>query len=511
MCLTANSGSAATPLLNFDFNEGKGATTAESVSSLSGTFGSGTVQSSTDSPTGAASDKSVGLNLGNLTSIGYLAVDDSVNPILAFPTNVAFTIEAWVKGDPADTRTYEGIGAYGRSYKMGLNNGQLQFTLYGIVDINSGFTVPLDGAWHHVAAVWEPGIGATFYFDKNPNSIAETRVPRAYQNNILTIGAENINANAFMGNIDRFRIHQAALTADQLDSEATSPKAPLASTLVAYNFSESTLPYKNAASADRPAYDPSLPVWNSDTPSGKAGDYSLQFGTGQFITVDDSNTKMALDQNDPSFTLQAWVKFTGKPAARMVFFFNNGPGGAISFSVTTDRSVFVTTLGVLDASSTAIVPDDGTWHHIAVVHENGKEIRYYVDGILGFTRAYTGSVIFTRTQTSFYIGSEPGGGLQYTGLLDRLKITSGILTPAQLDFWPIPGVQPGSPSLSIATVEQISWPTTPAGYKLQFSTDLADPKTWADYTNSTPSTASGKYFILVPPTQGKVFYRLYKP
>jgi hypothetical protein len=59
-------------------------------------------------------------------------------------------------------------------------------------------------------------------------------------------------------------------------------------------------------------------------------------------------------------------------------------------------------------------------------------------------------------------------------------------------------------------MEMITWPTTPAGYTLQSSTDLGDPKTWLNVTN-TPSLGGSGKFILVPPTQSKVFYRLFKP
>jgi hypothetical protein len=178
------------------------------------------------------------------------------------------------------------------------------------------------------------------------------------------------------------------------------------------------------------------PAMVADAPSGVLGDKSIQFDAGEYITINDPDTAMQLDPANPSFTLQAWVKFAGTPSGRMVFFFSNGPGGAISFSVNTDRTVFVTTLGVLDANSSAVVPDDGAWHHIAVVHENGVALRYYVDGVLQATRDYTGSVIFTRTQNFFTLGAEPGGGLPYVGQVDRLKVSSGALTAEQLDSDP---------------------------------------------------------------------------
>ncbi|MBI2949458.1 MAG: hypothetical protein HYY23_17610, partial [Verrucomicrobia bacterium] len=102
-----------------------------------------------------------------------------------------------------------------------------------------------------------------------------------------------------------------------------------------------------------PAVDPPTSITGS--PSGSSGDRAINFEAGQYLSVEDPATKMQLDPNNPSFTLQAWVKFSGNPAGRQVFFYSNGPGGAISFSVNTDRTVFVTTLGILDASSQAAI------------------------------------------------------------------------------------------------------------------------------------------------------------
>ena len=118
-----------------------------------------------------------------------------------------------------------------------------------------------------------------------------------------------------MGKIDRFRIHKEVLTADQLDNAAATPKPVRASTLVAYSFDQAAPPFPNAATAVRPAYDIRSPSFVTDTPSGKAGDTALNFTTGQYVTVDDPDLKMQLDTLDPSFTLQAWVKFAGRPAA----------------------------------------------------------------------------------------------------------------------------------------------------------------------------------------------------
>lgn len=508
-------------MLKFEFNEGTGTTVMDEASKLTGTFGLPVDPANNplvvaDSPSAKSGDKAISLNVGNDLGQGFLVIDDSTQPILDLATN-AFTFETWVKIDPNDVRVYEGLGGYGSSIKMGLNNGQLLFTLLGIVDIPSGLDVPKD-AWHHVAVVWEPGVGATFYLDGgSATPVAETRLPRAFTDHYLVIGAETAAGNATQAMMDRFRVHKSALTAEQLDSVAATTKAVLPSTLVAYDFSESAAPWQSSATTARPAItsnnhieNTSRPSFITDTPSGKTGDSALNFKSGQRVVIDDSGALISLDQGDSSFTMQAWVKFGQQPGARSVLYFSNGPGGALSFSVTQDRRVFVTTLGILDVQSSAFVPDDNGWHHVAVVHENGKELRFYVDGNLSDTIAYTGGVTFGRTDTAAYLGCESYGSLPYVGSLDRLRVTSGVLTAEQLDSWPIPGVQPGSPELSIESLVQVAWPTIPAGYSLQSSSDLGEPKNWTTVTNK-PLVGSQGYYLLFPQTAGKVFYRLYKP
>ena len=443
------------PVLDFEFNEGKGPTTTDSVAKIVGTLGyAPPVVITTNAPSGATNDNSIGFNLGVLgTNNSCLVVDDSSSPILAFATNAPFTMQAWVNRATNDTTTYEGIGGYGFSYKMGLGNtGEFVFTLFGIVDLYSGYYPP-PGEWHHLAAAWTPGTGVALYHDGILiTNLAETGVPRAYQFNTLSIGAEQPGNTAFHGLIDRFRIDKTALDVTNLDSNATNPAPVTTNTVVAYTFDQSAYPFPSSGATARPAvpYDTTGPTFVTDTPSGLAGDYALNFAAGQQVVVPDPKTVMQLDTNNPSFTLQSWVKLTGNPTNREVLFYANGPGGAVSFSVytnyytvstntVTNRTVFVTTLGIADVNSKAAIPSDTNWHHIAVVHQNGSNLLFYVDGALADTVAYTNGVIFTRTNQVFYIGSEAGNNLQYLGKLDRLRVTSGILAPADLDYRAVPG------------------------------------------------------------------------
>ncbi|RJP22975.1 MAG: LamG domain-containing protein [Candidatus Omnitrophota bacterium] len=202
----------------------------------------------TDSPSGAAGDLSI--QFKGTSSVGAADPTGLLN-IIQGP----ITIETWVKlNDYNDYWT--GMVSWGFTYKMGIsdagNGGQFIFTFFGIVDIFSGYDVrPLvgDGLWHHFAAAWEPGVGVNFFVDgAEVGSVAETRSPRVPTSTNFTIGGEDVGKVPITACMDRVRIHNAALTAAQLDSVAASPKAPLADTMVHYGFDETHAPYISAGS-----------------------------------------------------------------------------------------------------------------------------------------------------------------------------------------------------------------------------------------------------------------------
>lgn len=504
-------GSAQTTLAEFQFNEGTGNVTQSAVNNLTGTLGNAIavddVQLTADSPAGVAGDGAVKFAGG-----GYLLVDDSDAPILNLRTE-PMTLEAWVKHDGTSARQYEGIMAYGSSYKLGLDTSQLIFTLFGIVDVYSGLTLTPD-EWHHVAAAWEPGVGVTFYLDGATTFVPDANAMRAFANNFFAIGAEGLGT-PILGTLDRVRVHRGLLAAEDLDSVANAPKPPLDATIVSYNFNESAMPFQNGKAPARPTFRGDeyanrgiAPAFAKDSPTGGDTDYCMNFdAAGKRVIVPDPNGVMRLDTGD--FTIQTWAKF-GPQAGRAVILWHNMAGGAFAFSVQ-DRRVHVTTLGYVDQISDAAIPDDGGWHHLAVVHENGKEFRFYVDGVLGDTVPYLQGVrIDERTETSFVIGCEVWGTLPFVGKLDRLMVTKGIVPADKLDFRPIPGVDPSAPELTIQTMVGVAWPGLPAGYKLQSTTDIADPNSWTDVTG-TPFGVEGTFKYYAPVTPVKTFYRLIKP
>lgn len=293
---------------------------------------------------------------------GGLTIDDTENPVLAVLRDSPVTVEAWVK--PSNLTGFQDVFRIGNSLKAGFadpNGTRLVFTLLGIVDIYATLTIPNDDAWHHVAYQWEPGVGVTFYVDGASEFVANTNAAgRDYQNAFMSIGASHASTSPLQGSIDRLRVHNALLTEDELDSDPANPKAPLASTVVAYNFDEGAVPYQSSTNVDRPA-------------------------TNQLP----------------------------------------------------DNFLTATTYGILDAHSNARVPNDGQWHHVAAVIDwDGLQLLFYVDGELADSIFYDQELLPAPDNEAFlYMGSERGGGNPYVGLLDRIKVTRGALTPDELDYF----------------------------------------------------------------------------
>lgn len=272
----------------------------------------------------------------------------------------------------------------------------------------------------------------------------------------------------------------------------------------------------------------SVPTFSTDTPSGLAGDYSISFAevagayAGNRVHVEDPGT--AIDVTDPingtnrSFTFQCWVKFGTQPGARSTLFDNNGPGLKANVAILGDRTLALTTYGIVDMSSKAKIVDDGLWHHAAIVHDDGIEVRFYVDGVLEDTVTYTNSVNISGPQMYFHMGMEVwdwpdyGSGVNpYVGKIDRMSLTRGIVAPNDLDWRPVPGVTPPPPTLGTPQPAiDISWPTLPAGYQLQSSSNVADTNSWTDVVNAPSAVALGSYHYYGPVTSSKTFYRLIK-
>ena len=449
-------------LFSFPFNEGGTNTTfTDTAQGLQGTFGAvvldpliDTVALTNDSPSGLPGDGSF-YNSGK----GFLVADDSASQVLNI-TNGPITMEAWVKKNGNVANTTEGVVSYGSSFKMGFRtSGIMVFTLLGRVDITSTMTrqLPFD-EWVHIATVWQPGVGVTFYVGSNSlfsatnRFVASTTTPAVpVSHNILSIGNEGF-ANPLVASFDRVRIHQALLTEAELDSDPLSPKPNFASTKVSYDFNEAVFPSTNSVGPALPASSagpllPTLtgPTWTNGVTSNP-NDHALFFnGSQRALFLDSSSAPQISLGSDTTgtngdYTLQAWVKLPlgFEPTVRMVMFqYQANP--SFAFSINTGRRLHTTTLGKDDVVSGAQVPNDNQWHHVAAVHQNGTEVRFYIDGILLSRMPYIRGPGLQTTYNLTIGGAAAITANRFIGTLDRISLTKGALTPTQFD---IPGFVP---------------------------------------------------------------------
>lgn len=175
-----------------------------------------------DSPSGAVGDTSL-----YFENRAFAVVHDP-NKVLDVSAGDDFTLEAWVKYAANNTTGRQVLYYYGPGgYSFSLNGGNprsIFVTTLRIADLPStNAPVPPDD-WHHIALVHREGESLTFLVDGVEREVQPyDRGANPTELGRLTIGSEPNGALPFTGWIDRVRISDTALTADELDSDPQQP------------------------------------------------------------------------------------------------------------------------------------------------------------------------------------------------------------------------------------------------------------------------------------------------
>jgi hypothetical protein len=187
------------------------------------------------------------------------------------------------------------------------------------------------------------------------------------------------------------------------------------------------------------------------------------------------------------------------PQRAIMFQYDRKPG--FSFSINTNRTLHTTAFKIKDIVSSAIVPNDGKWHHLAVVHKDGVNMKFYIDATLAATVAYTGGAGF-RTSQTISIGSADDDANPFTGYLDRISFDQRALTPVEFDFPAVPPLAIRKNGIALT----VSWPTGRVAYTLKMN-DTLQSANWI----SVPVTLQGsEYVATVYPTNATRFFTLSK-
>jgi len=292
-----------------------------------------------------------------------------------------------------------------------------------------------DGAWHHVAMVFDASLGGSdrvrLYLDGVKQSVSQENgtSPVTLRNEKLYIGSR-ANGTAlpkFIGELDDIRITGAALTPEQFLRSRTE-SVP---TVVAYwpfaagaeladaaghgysLTSDGVLFRKGAA-----VLDGAQAIFNTAS--------DLQLSPYSMITVEyflrtvDTNQHFVLefttDVNDFALSFNSCINVSGPGLINSLARGSGGYGGC-------------------RASKAA---NDGLWHHVALVFDRAesgpKAAKLYLDGVEQTTPCETTFSNTAKFQNGkLFIGSRNNGTARpkYVGELDDIRITGTALTPGQ--------------------------------------------------------------------------------
>ena len=339
-----------------------------------------------------------------------------------------FTWETWVQSDATGKRQdlidIQGNGSFYRFY-IGADN-KLHFENQSSPGPVSTATVA-DGAWHHVAAVYDVSMGVVqLYVDgvasgapADPFSIVTSN---GYDN-ALTFGGLNDTTgfkNMLVGDLDNTRIWNTARTAEEIQATMHGqPASGEPGLLGSWTYNEGDWSATDhGAGGDNAGEQWTRAPWHLD-------DDVLRFdGVGTGIDIPNDATLVSSTASPP-MTIEAWVRTTSSAKMEVVPI-----AGA-----TSERYLYLEN-GVVKAgqsttvAASTITVNDGTWHHIAYTVDGSNMAQVYVDGIASGASADIGAVDFSTVDA--YIGMAPGGSFRFDGEIADVRIWQGVRSAPEI-------------------------------------------------------------------------------
>jgi hypothetical protein len=168
----------------------------------------------------------------------------------------------------------------------------------------------------------------------------------------------------------------------------------------------------------------------NNSPSGAAGDRSINITGRAFLLADDSNGPILNITNSP-ITLETWLYLDASSVAKssegLV-----GYGQSYKMGMKGGWQVF-TLLGIKDITNSSTPVPAGQWTHLAAAWEPGVGVHFYIDGV--HTLVADANLSLRAAQHNLLtIGSEsPTNGVNCVCAMDRVRVHNALLDATQLD------------------------------------------------------------------------------
>ena len=178
--------------------------------------------------------------------------------------------------------------------------------------------------------------------------------------------------------------------------------------------------------------------FSTSTPTGQGR--SLTTGNGQPITFHiDADRRFGFHG---SSTIALWVRPTSAPhnPAGEYLVQYGGTGGYLLW-LAQGRKLAYSVPGKGEAISSLVLPSDGNWHHVAIVHNAGRNVNFYLDGHLRQVMNFNvgaGIPTFSILQMGSAVTGTP---YYFNGLIDDVVMAGSVLQPNDYLFSPPPGAE----------------------------------------------------------------------
>ncbi|OGF67898.1 hypothetical protein A2433_00615 [Candidatus Giovannonibacteria bacterium RIFOXYC1_FULL_48_8] len=307
---------------------------------------------------------------------------------------------------------------------------------------------PAANRWYYIVATWDTNVQRVYVDSVQTDSDAIASISPSGDAAIGTFATIPQNNNYFNGIIDDFRVYNRALTADEIKRlykigatlKVNKPSyTGLDSGLVGYWSFDGPDMYNNTA-LDRSGQGNNGTLTNGPKRAigkiGQALEFDAFSGTHSHVQVGD---KASLDFGTSDFTLSAWIKAKATQDSFPSIIHKGATAGSGSpgywWILSSGISKFFMSNSTNRVESIAITNlRDNSWHHVSVVVDRDGMTTHYIDGIVDDAdnlSSYSASDINATEEFSIG-GRDTGGSLEFTGLIDDVRIYNRELSPDEI-------------------------------------------------------------------------------
>jgi fibro-slime domain-containing protein len=340
--------------------------------------------------------------------------------------------------------------------------GNVRFELKGVGTLDTTGVDIADGQSHHIAGVWEKGVGLKIYIDGAIKATSPILPGSLTATKAIRIGAKNDSwsAEKWKGLIANAAIFNRALNQSEIQSAMGGSSLPNSTVTSTPNPTPTTSTSISGPTSGLVAYYPFDGDYNDRSGNGNNGTAkgSMSFAPGVIAQGANFDGKSWIEVNDSSsldlstaFTLSTWLNKTDAGTAGWAVVLCKGDTSALDNSTpyaldhTPDGlqpSVRLTKDNSYTNIDSAVRVDFKKWYLLSVTWD-GQNVKFYIDGVLKDTRTWQGTL--PNSSAKLLIGSDPAGATEYfRGVMDDLRIYNRALSAAEIAQ--IPGSSTPNPT-----------------------------------------------------------------